>query len=157
MPQAAFLFSIAGLSLSLAGFSGLVAAFKRGAPLNPIDAFRLRELPEMALATTFLAVLTIPLIDALHNEVVTIQIASGLAMLFTVAHVLRLVTRVRQIGISQSTGKQLLVTLANVLLLVTGAVSLGLGTPTAYEWLLVFMLARPMLAFVLVLTEIAPG
>jgi len=89
--------------------------------------------------------------------VVTIQIASGLAMLFTVAHVLRLVTRVRQIAISQSTGKQLLVTLANVLLLVTGAVSLGLGTPTAYEWLLVFMLARPMLAFVLVLTEIAPG
>jgi len=68
LPQAAFLFSIAGLSLSLAGFSGLVAAFKRGAPLNPIDAFRLRELPEMALATTFLAVLTIPLIDALHNE-----------------------------------------------------------------------------------------
>ena len=157
MPQAAFLFSIAGLSLSLAGFSGLVAAFKRGAPLNPIDAFRLRELPEMALATTFLAVLTIALSDALRNEMVTIQIASGLAMLFTVAHVLRLVTRVRQIGISQSTGKQLLVTLANVLLLVTGAVSLGLGTPTAYEWLLVFMLARPMLAFVLVLTEIAPG
>jgi len=36
-------------------------------------------------------------------------------------------------------------------------VSLATGSVAAYEWLLVFMLARPMLAFVIVLAEVAPG
>ena len=157
MPPAALLFSVAGLSLSLAGFSGLVAAFRRGAPLQPIDAFRLKELPEMALATTFLAVLTLPLVDVIGNPKASIQLASGAAMLFTVAHVIRLLGRVRTLGISQSAGKQVLITVANVLILLTGAVSLATGSVAAYEWLLVFMLARPMLAFVIVLAEVAPG
>lgn len=157
MPQAGFLFSIAGLSLSLAGFAGLVAAFKRGAPLRPIDAFRLRELPEMALATTFLAVLSMPLADAIGSASIAIQVASGLAILFTAAHVLRLVARVRDMGIDQGSGRNVLVTGANFLIFGAGAISLSLGSAAAYEWLLLFMLARPMLAFVLVLTEVAPG
>jgi hypothetical protein len=157
VPQAGFLFSIAGLSLSLAGFAGLVAAFKRGSPLRPIDAFRLRELPEMALATTFLAILTTPLADAIGNATIAIQVASGLAILFTVLHVLRLVARLRDMGIGQSSDRNLLVTAANFLIFGAGAISLALGSAAAYEWLLVFMLARPMLAFVLVLTEVAPG
>ena len=157
MPSLAFLLSVAGLALSLAGFSGLVAAFRRGAPLQPIDAFRLRELPEMALATTFLAVMTLPLADAIGNARVALQVASGLAMLFTLGHVFRLLGRVRELGISQTTGRQTLVTVVNMLILFSGAISLAVGSAPAYEWLLVFMLARPMLAFVLVLTEVAPG
>ena len=111
----------------------------------------------MALATAFLAVLSIPLADALGNPTVAIQIASGLAIMFTVGHVLRLVVRVRELEISQSLGRQGVAVVADILILGAGAVGLALGTPTAYEWVLVFMLARPMLAFVFVLSEVAPG
>jgi len=71
--------------------------------------------------------------------------------------VIRLLGRVRTLGISQSAGRQVLITVANVLILLTGVVSLATGSVAAYEWLLVFMLARPMLAFVIVLAEVAPG
>ena len=50
IPEAPFLFSIAGLSPSLAGLPGLVAVLRRGADLRPMDAFWLREIVEFAFA-----------------------------------------------------------------------------------------------------------
>jgi hypothetical protein len=38
----------------------------------------------------------------------------------------------------------------------TAAVCIGTGGPIAYEWLLIALLARPILAFTLVLAEVAP-
>jgi len=157
IPQTGFLFSIAGLSLSLAGFSGLVAAFRRGAPLQPRDAFRLREIPEMALATMFLAVLIIPLADATGNPKASIQIVCGLAILFTLAHALGLVVRAGKVQIETSIVLQNVILLIDVLILFTGSVGLALGTTSALEWLLLFLLARPALAFVFVLSEVTSG
>lgn len=51
IPADGFLLSISGLGVSLAGFSGLVAAFRRGAQWKPLDSYRLRQIPEMGLAT----------------------------------------------------------------------------------------------------------
>ena len=50
LPPLPYLLSVAGLGMTLAGFSGLVAAFRRGGVWKPIDAYRLRQIPEMALA-----------------------------------------------------------------------------------------------------------
>jgi len=46
IPQLSFLFSIAGLSVTLSGFSGLVAAFRRSDNLRRVDAYRLRQIPD---------------------------------------------------------------------------------------------------------------
>jgi hypothetical protein len=80
IPSTAFLLSVAGLGVSLAGFSGLVAAFRRGATWQKIDAYRLRQIPEMGLAASVLALLTIPLADTVHDASATIHIASGAAL-----------------------------------------------------------------------------
>jgi hypothetical protein len=63
LPPAGLLFAVAGLGLTLAGFSGLVTAFHRGAVLQPTDAFRRRQIPEMGLFATLLAPITGPLAD----------------------------------------------------------------------------------------------
>jgi hypothetical protein len=41
---------VAALSVTLAGFAGMVAAFRRGSELMPIDIYRLRQIAEFGLA-----------------------------------------------------------------------------------------------------------
>jgi len=154
MPPTAFLFSIAGLSVTLAGFSGLVAAFRRGAEWKPIDSYRLRQIPEMGLATALVVLSTIPLSDTFHNTTVTLQIAGGIALLFTVTHIAVLLTRSRDEALHMSAATIGWATLIDLSIVGLGAGTLALGGAAAFEWLLVAMLARPMLAFVLVLAEV---
>ena len=154
IPQLGFLFSIAGLSVSLAGFSGLVAAFRRGDQLRPVDAYRLRQIPEMGLATALIALLTIPLADTTGSGAITIRFAGGLALLYTILHIVALSARGRRRHFRQPTAGKVA---AGVIRIAIGAVSgacIALGTASAFEWLLIFLLARPMLAFVLVLTDV---
>ena len=92
----------------------------------------------MGLATAGLVLITIPVADTTHNPIATVQIVSGLALLFTVAHIAALAIRSRDRGI----------------VIGAGAASLALGSATTFEWLLLALLARPMLAVVLVLTEL---
>lgn len=155
MPPAAFLFSIAALSVTLAGFSGLVAAFRRGADWEAMDAYRLRQIPEMGLATALIALAIIPLADTVRSATATLQVAAGVALLFTMAHVIVLVTRSRRLGIVLTTPTWAVVSVIDIITVLAGTVCLALGSPTAFEWLMVAMLARPMIAFVLVLEEVA--
>jgi hypothetical protein len=99
LPQAPFLFSIAGLSVTLVGFSGLVAALRRDSPRTALDAYRLRQIPEMALAAALIALITLPLADVAGSATTAIRIASGLALVFTIAHTGVLYRRVRSRGI----------------------------------------------------------
>ncbi len=154
MPAAAFLFSIAGLSVSLAGFSGLVAAFRRGAEWKPIDSYRLRQIPEMGLATAALVLITVPVADGTRNPMATVQIVSGLALLFTVGHISVLLTRSRRLALQLPFPTVVAASTIDLIIVFTGASGLALGGATAFEWLLVAMVGRPMLAFVLVLTEL---
>ncbi len=154
--QAGFLLSIAGLGVTLAGFSGLVAAFRRGASLKPMDAYRLRQIPEMGLAVTVIALVTIPLSDTVRPHA-AIQIASGAALLFTVWHILNLNMRLRRLKLRQNTAGLTAAGLIDILVLIVGAASLAVGSTVAYEWVLVLLLARPTLAFVLVLSDVGAG
>ena len=47
IPESGFLLSITGLGVMLAGFSGLVGAFRGGTTLKPMDAYRLRQIPDV--------------------------------------------------------------------------------------------------------------
>lgn len=154
MPPAAFLFSIAGLGVSLAGFSGLVAAFRRGAEWKPLHSYRLRQIPEMGLATAVLALLTVPIGDTIHNSAATIQVVSGLALLFTLGHAAVLTVRSRTLGLSLGSTTIGSGTVIDIAIVAAGTIGLAVGSAAAFEWLFVALLARPMIAFVLVLTEL---
>jgi hypothetical protein len=154
IPQLGFLFSIAGLSVTLSGFSGLVAAFRRGDHLRPVDAYRLRQIPEMGLATALLVLVTIPLADTTGSGAISIRIAGGLALVFTTLHILALSARGRRTKFRQPTAGKVAAGVIRLAIGVTTGACIALGASSVYEWLLIFLLARPMLAFVLVLTDV---
>jgi hypothetical protein len=154
IPQLGFLFSIAGLSVTLSGFSGLVAAFRRGDQLRPVDAYRLRQIPEMGLATALLVLVTIPLADTTGSGAISIRIAGGLALVFTILHIVALSARGRRHQFRQPTAGKVAAGVIRLAIGVTTGACIALGASSAYEWLLISLLARPMLAFVLVLTDV---
>jgi hypothetical protein len=49
----------------------------------------------------------------------------------------------------------ILVVIIDLVVVIVGGLAVAFATAPAYEWLLVLMLARPMLAFVLVLADVA--
>jgi len=153
LPPVGFLFSIAGLGLTLAGFSGLVNAFRRGAAWNHTDAFRRRQIPEMGIFATLLALTTGPLADSIGNATWAIRFAAVIALAFTMAHSGVLLVRVRRSQIKQSTQTWIGVVLVNLAVFVAAAVCIVTGGPVLYEWLLIALLTRPMFAFTLALAE----
>lgn len=157
LPPTPVLLSVAGLGVSLAGFSGLVAAFRRGATWQKVDSYRLRQIPEMGLAASVLALLTIPLADTLRDDTTTIRIAATAALVFSAFHMGTLARRIQRMEIHLSRPRWILVVIIDLVVVITCAAAIILGTPAAYEWLLVVMLFRPMLAFVLVLADVAEG
>jgi hypothetical protein len=155
IPPLAYLLSVAGLGVSLAGFSGLVAAFRRGATWQKIDSYRLRQIPEMGLAASILALATIPLLDTVRDPAAALRIAGGAGLLFSIVHMLTLALRVRRMEIHLSRPRWITVVVIDLVVVAVGALALGYATGPAFEWLLAVMLARPMLAFVLVLADVA--
>jgi hypothetical protein len=151
--QNAYLFSIAGLSVTLAGFSGLVSAFRRGGPWKPTDAFRLRQISEMGLATAFITLASVPFAE-ITDVTTAVRVASVVALIFTCMHAAFLWLRGRTLlrGFDVS-AKASAVTIDLVLL---GMATIGIlfATVPAYEGVLVLMLARPMVAFALVLRDV---
>jgi hypothetical protein len=67
IPESPFVFSIAALSVTLPGFAGLIAAFRRGSEWGTMDLFRVREIIEFGFVNAFLALLTVPLVASLHE------------------------------------------------------------------------------------------
>ena len=155
MAAPGFLFSIAGLSVSLAGFSGLVVAFRRGGPWTPIDAYRLRQIPEIGLTTALIAVVSLPLADSVGPWAV--RLMGALALVFTAAHIAILWVRRRRMQIHQGLPIAVRDGLVIAAISVSAGVTIAIGSAVAYEWLLASMLSRPMVAFVMVLADVANG
>ena len=154
MPQAAFLLSITGLGVSLAGFSGLVAALKRGPARKPLDVFRLRQIPEMALAAGFLALVSIAIADSTGSASLTIRIAGGAAIVFVMANALLLIARARSMQVTIDGTDRTLAAVINFGAIAAGVAALAVPTTGAYEWLLALLIARPGIAFLLALSDI---
>jgi hypothetical protein len=154
IPEAPYLFSIAALSVTLAGFAGLVAAFSRGGGWTAMTVFRLREIAEFGLGNALLALLVVPLATTLADLPAALRICGAIGVLFVVAGGLVLVRRRRTLDLPPGLVWYALGGATDV-----GAIGAGLATAVAgtiglFEWHLLFLLARPMLAFVLVLTSL---
>ncbi|HEX4897212.1 MAG TPA: hypothetical protein VFV53_02510 [Candidatus Limnocylindrales bacterium] len=153
IPEAPFLFSIAALSASLAGLAGLVAGLRRGADVRPIDLFRLRQIVEFSFANVLVALGTIPLTFTLGDAADAVRVATGAALVYAVVTIVVLVRRMRHWSITWTPAWLSSVALLYVGVGVAGLVALSTGSFAAYEALLVGLLARPMLAFLLVLAS----
>ena len=153
IPLTTDLIAIAGLGVALAGFSGLVAAFRQSGQWKPLDSYRLLQIPEMGLSTALLALATIPLAETVGSGHAAIQWASGAALAFTMVHVLVLIVRARRMGIDLSRWGVIGAAVIDIATLGAAAVGLALGALPVYQWLLLLLLARPMLAFVLVMSD----
>lgn len=146
-----YFFSIAALSVSLAGFAGLIAAFRRGAEWRPMDLFRVREIIEFGFVNAILALLTVPLIATVHDVSRTASIVCALVAAYLLVTSILLVRRRESLDLPRTFGWYVpatLVTGAAFVLAVAGAVT---AEPALLLWTLLAMLGRPMLAFVLVL------
>jgi hypothetical protein len=153
IPEAAFLFSAAGLNASLAGLGGLLVGLRRGAELRPVDSLRLHQVVEFAFANLLLAI-SVPPVVVLLGPDAGFRVSAGLALVYIVAAMPLLQRRVTRVGIAW--GRRWA---ASAIVLTAFGAVLAVATiarPSAglYELLVVVMLARPMAAFLLVLGTI---
>jgi hypothetical protein len=153
IPEAAFVFSMAGLNASFAGLGGLFVGLRRGSELQPDEALRLRQVVEFAFANLLLAVSLQPCVAILGSDA-GYRVSAVLTIVYIAASTAFLTRRVERAGISWGRWWAA----AAITLTILG-VALALATlieplPALYELLLVVMLARPMVVFVLVLGTI---
>jgi hypothetical protein len=149
--EAPFFFSIAALSASLAGLAGLVAGLRRGSDMPGHDLFRLREIVEFSFANVLLAVSTIPLAVALDSLSDAVRVGAVAAVVYLIAVIAILRMRQQRLAVAPGRVWYAAVALLNAVALVAACITIATGGVPAYEALLVILLARPMLAFLLVL------
>jgi hypothetical protein len=89
MRDAVFFLSIAGLGVSVAGFSGLVTAFRRrDEGWTRAELWRLRAIPRLSFILVFLALAPFPLYALTGDEALVIRLVSGLVVLVYLSEIL---------------------------------------------------------------------
>jgi hypothetical protein len=85
-----FFTTIAGLSVSLAGF-GAVIAWLRDDPTgwDPVNLWRVKTIVRHALTIAFLCLSLVPIHTFTQDDMITIRIASALAVVFVVSDMWR--------------------------------------------------------------------
>jgi len=79
--DAFFFLSIAGLGVSVAGFSGLVTAFRRREEgWTRAELWRVRAIPRLSFVLVFLALLPFPLYALTGDEALVIRLVSGMVV-----------------------------------------------------------------------------
>jgi hypothetical protein len=151
LPEAPFLFSIAGLSASFAGLAGLVMALRRGGDVRPIDTFRLRQMVEFSFTNIIVAVGLVALGTLLGSSGATARCGAGLIVIYTVVAMVLLRVRTRRVDLHWGGLWAVLALGVSVASLAVAAIVLATDSIGAFELLLVLMLSRPMLPFLLVL------
>ena len=155
IPEAPFVFSIAGLSASFAGLAGLVLGLRRGTELRPVDALRLREIVAFSFANILFSVSIVPLSLLLPGGTAdAVRVAAAVAVFYVVGSTAYLGRQTRQVGIGWTRGWAAAVLMLLGPTVVVAAFAFFAAVMPAYEGLLVLLLARPMLAFLLVLTSL---
>jgi hypothetical protein len=151
IPEAPFVFSIAGLSASFAALAGLVAGLRRGQGLSALELYRLREIVESAFVSVLLALAIIPMATMAGLEA-AIRVTGAVTFVYVLGHGVLLERRRRKVGIA-TIGSRLGVILAIGLpALGMAAAAAATGAVWALEIMLLLLLARPMAAFLLVLS-----
>jgi hypothetical protein len=150
--ESAFFFVIATLSASLAGLAGLVAALRRGTGLARLDLFRLREIVEFAFATALVSLTTVP-VSALVGIDDAVRIGAALALVVLVAHALLLLRRAVASELERYRAWWAVAIGIDAVVMTLAVVTILTASIAAYQLMLILLLARPMAAFLLVLSR----
>jgi hypothetical protein len=151
IPEAPFVFSIAGLSASFAALAGLVAGLRRGQGLSSTELYRLREIVEGAFVNVLLALAIIPMATMAGLEA-AIRVTGAVTFVYVIGHGLLLERRRRQTGIATDRSRLIVILAIGPPALSMAAVAAATGAVWALEIMLLLLLARPMAAFLLVLS-----
>jgi hypothetical protein len=151
-----FFLTMAGLSMSFAGFAGLMNALRRrGETWAPMELYQLRIIVAYAIATLFGSLLTIPFVELFGTRnglqwlglvMVIVTAALGLANLLSdlrQGHGIVLPTRIRATFTT--------ITVLGLLAFVVTALT---GAPALYRVALILMLAMPAGTFAYVVARI---
>ncbi len=149
--EAPFAFSIAAISASLAALAGLVAGLRRDQGLSALDLYRLREIVEFAFFNILLALAIIPMATMAGLDG-AIRVAGAVTIGYLVGYGLFLERRRREKGIAAYRSWAILVFSIVIPALGIAAIAAATGAIWALEIMLLLLLARPMAAFVLVLS-----
>src|SRR2546427_2076686 len=119
-----------------------------------MDVFRLREIAEFGLGNALLALLVVPLSTTTGDLPTTLRICGVLGAVIVVGGGLMLIRRHRRFGIPRDTGWYALAAAVDIGAIASAVATALSGAFGFFEWELLFLLARPMLAFVLVLASL---
>jgi len=153
--EAPFFFSVAALSVTLAGFSGLVAALRRGDQLRTIDAFHLRGIAEVGLANALIALITIPVATIAGDLQTAARIGGAVVLAYVVFQIPVFAVRQRRMSVRVKVPQAIGAAAIDMAVIAVAVVTIVNRTVGAYELLMVLLLARPMWDFVLFLRDIA--
>jgi hypothetical protein len=151
IPEAPFVFSTAALSASWAALAGLVAGLRRGQGLSAIELYRLREIVESAFVNVLLALAIIPMATMAGLEA-AIRATGAVTFVYVIGHGVLLERRRRQTGIATDRSRLIGILSIGLPALGMAAVAAATGAVWSLEIMLLLLLARPMAAFLLVLS-----
>ena len=153
--EAPFFLAVAALNVTLAGFSGLVAAFHRGDELRTFDVFHLRGLAETGLANALIALITIPVATASGDLGTATRVGGAVVLAYVVVQIAVFAWRQRRMSIRVPPPYAVGAVAIDITVIAVAVVTIVLQAVSAYESLMVLLLARPMWDFVRVLGDMA--
>ena len=155
IPEATFFFSIAAVSVTLAGFSGLVAAFRRGDQLRAVEVFHLRGIAETGLANALIALTTIPVATIAGDLRAATPVMGVVVLAYVLVQIAVFALRGRRMSVRSGVPQAVGAIAIDVAVIGLAAVTIIVRAVGAYESLLILLLARPMWDFVRVLRDMA--
>ena len=155
IPEAPFFFTVAAASVTLAGFSGLVAAFRRGERLRTVEVFHLRGIAETGLSNALIALLTIPVATIAGDLRKATPVMSAVVIAYVLAEIALFALRGRRMSVRSSVPQAVGAIAIDVAIIGLAVVTIVVRATSAYESVLLLLLGRPMWDFVQVLRDMA--
>ena len=153
--EGSFFFSIAAISVTLAGFSGLVAAFRRGDQLVASDVFHLRTIAEVGLVNALIALLTVPLATLSGDLHAAVRLGGALVLASILVEIPVFVRRKRSMGVRITRAEAVGFVALDAAAIMFAVVTVTTQSVGMYEVLMLLVLTRPMWDFVRVLGSLA--
>jgi hypothetical protein len=151
IPETPFFTAIATVSMTLAGFAGLLVAFRRGDQLRSFDVFHLRGIAETGLATALIALMTIAVATLVGDLRTATRALAAVVLAFITFQIVVFALRQRRMSVPIGARQAIGAGAIDLAIVVLAVVIIVVGKVGAYEALLLLLIARPMWDFVRVL------